>query len=72
MNQRRISELGDSKGPPSSQIRAWWMPSLQSFFCFFQLPNLGPVWGADVGINKLQDLAVIGNRRCSLTLFLIR
>src|SRR5215212_6906756 len=43
-----------------------------SFFCFFQLPYLGGILGTGVGVNELQDLAVVAYRGGSITLFLVR
>ena len=42
-----------------------------SFFCFFQFPYPGGVFGTDIGVNKLQDLAIVPDRRRSITLFLV-
>jgi hypothetical protein len=39
----------------------------RSFFCFFQLPYLGGVFGAGIGVNKFQDLAIVADRRSSIT-----
>jgi hypothetical protein len=42
-----------------------------SFFCFFQFPYLGRVFGTSIGVNKFQDLAIVADRRRSITLFLV-
>jgi hypothetical protein len=47
---------------PASVARGERLATESSFFRFFQLSYLGGVFGTGIGVNKLEDLAIVADR----------